>query len=171
MIAALGVAVGVGAAALPVYGLLRATRYLVGVAEQRSNKRNQLKKNTLRPISKQDIDSAISHSNSSSSKFDVDLSNPHLLHFTTINDGSSLHTATFSQNHNWIANYGLMGDLNSTTTTSTNLDNFSTFSAFSGFNDLNDLNSLSTSNNEKTLKTVKHRQKARKSQLIFQQVY
>ena len=121
ILAGIGIAISVGIAALPVYLALKGTRWVV---EQRSHKqKNQSKTSPLRTISKKDIDSALH-----TSKLD-DLNGQQYIHF---GGESPLHTATFTQNANWLANYGLMQDLTSTAATSTNLSNF----GFGNFADL-----------------------------------
>ena len=100
ILAGIGIAISVGIAALPVYLALKGTRWVV---EQRSHKpKNQSKTSPLRTISKKDIDSALQ-----SSKLD-ELNGQQYIHF---GGESPLHTATFTQNANWLANYGLMQDL------------------------------------------------------------
>lgn len=151
ILAGIGIAIGVGVAALPIYLALKGTRWVV---EQRSNKhkqKSQLKTLSLRPISKRDIDSAILHT---STKLD-DPNSQQFIHFGIGND-SPLHTATFTQNANWLANYGLMSDLNSATST-----NFSSFGA--------DLNTSSIDRNQATCQLK--RRKHRKPKLVFQPIY
>ena len=154
ILAGIGIAISVGIAALPVYLALRGTRWVV---EQRSNKqKNQSKTSSLRTISKKDIDSALHPS-----KLD-DLNGQQYIHFGE----SPLHTATFTQNANWLANYGLMQELSSTPASSTNLTNF----GFGNFANL-DRSTIDHKDLPPAPVAKRHRHKKTRKPQLFQPAY
>lgn len=132
------------------------------MVEQRSHKpKNQSKTSPLRTISKKDIDSSLQ-----SSKLD-ELNGQQFISFGA---ESPLHTATFTQNANWLANYGLMQDLTAASSANSTdpISNLSNF-GFGNFADFDRSTSL-----QKDLpapqQTKRRRHKHRKPQM-FQPIY